>query len=189
MRALLLGLSAIFLANCAGTVQNAALENRVEQLEAQLAQVKQEKKQVVQYSEDPLYETYKALHSINNSVVHDVSALSYVQGNYGASVNVYPLDKRSANPHTVLKERTEQYPRHIMQLGQDVYTENYSDNVLLYPIDDPYSALQDVVVEPIEQTEEIVSYTASNTVLKKKQGRIITQAAPAKTAGRRLTGY
>lgn len=144
----------VALAACQTTAsEKAQMESRIQYLEQQLAAEKEVNNSVdavamrLASTNDPLFETYKTLHSINNSVANDVSALSYVQGTYGSNVRVYPMGGQTASVSGVLQPKKEQYARHYQQIGMDNYSENLSENVIFYPLEDSYSPMRERSVE------------------------------------------
>ena len=173
---LLVGLSA-----CQTTPsEKAQMEQRIQYLEQQLAAEKEVNNSVdavamrLASTNDPLFETYKTLHSINTSVANDVSALSYVQGSYGSDVRVYPLGGETASVSGVLLPKKEQYARHYPQIGMDNYSETLSENVIVYPLEDSYSPMRERSVE----AEPMLDQSNIQPVFTGAAGRRLTAVNP-----------
>lgn len=182
---------ALVTANCSATNKEKALQNRIDQLENELAGqqpapvLAQPKK--IKTSDDPLYETYKILHRIQDSKVNEVSSLSFAQNTGSPHVTVFPLDGSSARASgqelKSLKQRAEQYPRHLLQLGQDVYTEQQQQNIIVFPVKDP--AIEDLKpVEPVTRKTGGRLLSAPDRQLSSGQPQSLTS-----NKRRRLTGY
>jgi hypothetical protein len=173
---LLVGLSA-----CQTTPsEKAQMEQRIQYLEQQLAAEKEVNNSVdavamrLASTNDPLFETYKTLHSINTSVANDVSALSYVQGSYGSDVRVYPLGGETASVSGVLLPKKEQYARHYPQIGMDNYSESLSEDVIVYPLEDSYSPMRERSVE----AEPMLDQSNIQPVFTGAAGRRLTAVNP-----------
>lgn len=162
------------------TSEKAQMEQRIQYLEQQLAAEKEVNNSVdavamrLASTNDPLFETYKTLHSINTSVANDVSALSYVQGSYGSDVRVYPLGGETASVSGVLLPKKEQYARHYPQIGMDNYSETLSEDVIVYPLEDSYSPMRERNVE----AEPMLDQSNVQPVFTGAAGRRLTAVNP-----------
>ncbi|HCK32334.1 MAG TPA: hypothetical protein DHW10_02210 [Rhodospirillaceae bacterium] len=162
------------------TYEKAQMEQRIQYLEQQLAAEKEVNNSVdavamcLATTNDPLFETYKTLHSINTSVANDVSALSYVQGSYGSDVRVYPLGGETASVSGVLLPKKEQYARHYPQIGMDNYSESLSEDVIVYPLEDSYSPMRERSVE----AEPMLDQSNVQPVFTGMAGRRLTAVNP-----------
>ena len=155
-------------------------------------------------------ETYSTLQRIENSPANQISALSYVRGNYGKDVTVYPVGgdntPRSA-VSKVLKNKDEDYQNSMQQLGEALYTPQYSPDVVVYSLDGTSVPTVKGSMEYPAPVKAVTSHTAqSRTVMAEplrsapkapaRQGRSLTayssspvEAVTASSAPRRLTGY
>lgn len=169
------------LAACQTTAsEKAQMEQKIQYLEQQLAAEKEVNNSVdavamrLATTNDPLFETYKTLHSINTSVANAVSALSYVQGSYGSDVRVYPLGGETASVSGVLLPKKEQYARHYPQIGMDNYSESLSEDVIVYPLEDSYSPMRERSVE----AEPMLDQSNVQPVFTGTVGRRLTAVNP-----------
>ncbi len=183
---LVLGI-AVGLGGCVTTPSSkeAAMQKRIDMLEYELTkqiaetQTKARARPVVKMSEDPLFDTYEMLKEIEQTAGENVSALSYARGNYPEQVSVYPVGGKTKDIKSVLQPRNQQYPRHVMQLGQDVYTSDYSENVIVFPVKDPYIP-----------TEEELAAMKADVLKGASENEYPAPVAPVVQSGpRRLTGY
>jgi hypothetical protein len=185
---------------------NAALEKRVAVLEAQLDQA--QTRQAAPVLKDPLMETYTTLQRIQNSPANQISALSYVRGNYGKDVTVYPVGVNSSPRSAVskvLKNKDEDYQNSMQQLGDALYTPQYSPDVVVYSLDGHEMPIIRGSMEYPAPVKAVTNHTAqSRTVMAEplralpkapaREGRSLTAysstpATTATTTPRSLTGY
>ena len=167
--------------------RNAALEQRVAKLEAQLddAQSRQ-----ITPRQDPIMNSYTTLQRIQNSPANQISTLSYVRGSYGSNVTVYPVDGSSqrAAVSSVLKKRSEGYGEDMMQIGNDLYTPTHSKDVVVYDVDNTNIP---VVTGSMEYPEPVKAVTKRPTTSRVSSPVIREESMPMRPAreGRQLTSY
>lgn len=92
------------------------------------------KAQDVRTAEDALFDMKQRLDSINHSPANQVSALSYMKGNFGRNIDIFPLNEPIENA-PVLKPRGQSYPRHTLQAGQNIFTPEQNPSVIVFPYD------------------------------------------------------
>lgn len=188
------------------TPKEQSLIERIDRLETELAAKNASTSNVrsfeggIEISSDPLFDTYQMLQRVDNSSADNVNVLDYASGNYGPSVTVYPVDGKTKNIEAVLKPRGEQYPRHIMQMGADVYSGNYSDDVIVFPIKDPYipsAAEMEARMQEAFAEQSNVEAGANEGAYPPPVGPVLTGVLPQYALkvpekaekARRLTGY
>ncbi len=167
--------------------------------DGQMAQTPQTlRKQDESSADQALADMKHRLDSINHSPAHKVSALSYMKGNFGRNIDVFPLNEPIDNP-PVLKPRGQAYPRHTLQAGQNIFTPEQNPSVIVYPYDPSAKAISAPQVQEQEhelgeaQKQRFLTQpdlnmnTAENTSpVAVEQNR--EDRRPNRTA-RRLTGY
>lgn len=167
---------------------NAALKAQVDQLEYEIAKMKKENRDNtaagVVFSDpwaDPVEQSARVIRSIETSSAHNISALRNVHGNYGTDVRVYPLDVNKSSVNSILNSRTQEYPRHVLQLGQDVHTTQHSQDIIIYPLQD--ATYEEVKLQDMEPVK-------AQTLTRYDKAETSTNYAPTPHNNpRRLTGY